>query len=725
MFIAIIRLFSFRIYPVLFPLLLALLLSACGGSGSSSSNNNPTQTPDPVPNPDPAPDPAPDPDAPPVSDLVVNPISNAYFLDEDSAIGKIAGSIIVETTSANSLSADQTLATTLVADLLNASGEVIESDWLEIEVPNHDAIEIPAGTAFVAAGNQLAIYGLHEGKRSAQKLQMPLRDFYGNSLMTGPGGNAEQNWFYGTDRAKIAIHRDDDNGRCYLDNGWVRIIDMQDQWPTDQSPVPVDDGNYSAYQFSCVANPLNEERAIYTWENELWSYSLFNDAMFYGTETFRVLTAFLPAHAMDDKLRIRVHLRPGFTPGAFWDGGYMNFFEGDAGTYRSQVSLDIIAHEAAHGILDNLAPQMNGLQDDITLSFAAASAHEAFADITGFFVKYKFFNEKLWRHSQEANYRTRLLSSITTEAGAVDSALDLDDADDNQYLINNTLTYPFYLLAENWGVEAAYRVYVNSTQFWQPDYSVQQFAQSILQAANQLGYSASDVITAFKTMKVSLNDDLLAHFEYDTAKLRVNFSDDSRSNNASASVTAWLWDFGDGKNSTEQSPLHIYASSGSYQVQLTSTDSRGQQDIMQRTVTVTDQYCQPYTTSAEVPFITALQVDGQDLNYQDGKFDYSTSIIQVQNKASVAINIQGNRNGQQRPIEWKAWLDWDDDGRYEEIELIETERFSDQDPYGWQTTLGVSAIKEGQSAYLRIAGSYVNIGPCSHNVGQLIEVKLQ
>jgi hypothetical protein len=474
-----------------------------------------------------------------------------------------------------------------------------------------------------------------------------------------------------------------------------------------------------------VANPLNEERAIYTWENELWSYSLFNDAMFYGTETFRILTAFLPAHAMDDKLRIRVHLRPGFTPGAYWDGGYMNFFEGDAGTYRSQVSLDIIAHEAAHGILDNLAPQMNGAQDGITLSFAAASAHEAFADITGFFVKYKFHNEKLWRHSEEANYRTRLLSSITTEAGAVDSALDLDDAGDNQYLINNTLTYPFYILAEKWGVEEAYRVYVSSTQFWQPDYSVQQFAQSILQAANQLGYSTSDVIAAFKTMKVSLNDDLLAHFEYETAKLRVNFSDDSRSNHDSASVTAWLWDFGDGNNSTAQNPQHVYAAAGNYQVQLTSTDSRGQQDIMRRSFDVTDQYCQPYTTSSQVPYISSASIDQTDLNYQAGQFDYSTSIIQVQNKASVAINIQGNRNGHDQGFEWKAWLDLDDDGRYEENELIGSEQVDELQAYGWQTNLNLEELKEGQSAYLRLAGSYVNLGPCSHNTSQLIEVKLQ
>jgi|GEM_PF-2323668 len=37
----------------------------------------------------------------------------------------------------------------------------------------------------------------------------------------------------------------------------------------------------------------------------------------------------------------------------------------------------------------------------------------------------------------------------------------------------------------------------------------------------------------------------------------------------------WFWDFGDGYTSTEQNPVHTYASSGNYTVTLTVTDSRG------------------------------------------------------------------------------------------------------------------------------------------------------
>ena len=39
--------------------------------------------------------------------------------------------------------------------------------------------------------------------------------------------------------------------------------------------------------------------------------------------------------------------------------------------------------------------------------------------------------------------------------------------------------------------------------------------------------------------------------------------------------TSWLWDFGDGNNSTLQHPSHTYTTSGTYTVQLTATNSVG------------------------------------------------------------------------------------------------------------------------------------------------------
>jgi PKD repeat protein len=43
----------------------------------------------------------------------------------------------------------------------------------------------------------------------------------------------------------------------------------------------------------------------------------------------------------------------------------------------------------------------------------------------------------------------------------------------------------------------------------------------------------------------------------------VKFTDKSKN------AARWYWDFGDGKNSTEQNPLHVYSKPGNYTVKLT------------------------------------------------------------------------------------------------------------------------------------------------------------
>ncbi len=54
------------------------------------------------------------------------------------------------------------------------------------------------------------------------------------------------------------------------------------------------------------------------------------------------------------------------------------------------------------------------------------------------------------------------------------------------------------------------------------------------------------------------------------APLTVNFTDQSTNN-----PTSWHWDFGDGDNSTEQSPSHTYSNMGLYDVSLTTNNQDG------------------------------------------------------------------------------------------------------------------------------------------------------
>jgi gliding motility-associated-like protein len=51
------------------------------------------------------------------------------------------------------------------------------------------------------------------------------------------------------------------------------------------------------------------------------------------------------------------------------------------------------------------------------------------------------------------------------------------------------------------------------------------------------------------------------------------FTDASASNGST--ITAWLWNFGDGQTSTTQNPSHTYTTAGNFTVQLTATNSNG------------------------------------------------------------------------------------------------------------------------------------------------------
>ena len=63
-----------------------------------------------------------------------------------------------------------------------------------------------------------------------------------------------------------------------------------------------------------------------------------------------------------------------------------------------------------------------------------------------------------------------------------------------------------------------------------------------------------------------------------TAPLTVQFTDLSlywNRDDATAAISSWLWDFGDGTTSAEKNPSHTYARAGLYTVRLTINDGLG------------------------------------------------------------------------------------------------------------------------------------------------------
>jgi PKD repeat protein len=69
-----------------------------------------------------------------------------------------------------------------------------------------------------------------------------------------------------------------------------------------------------------------------------------------------------------------------------------------------------------------------------------------------------------------------------------------------------------------------------------------------------------------------------ADFSYACTDLTCTFSD--ASTDPDGSVVGWNWDFGDALSSTQQNPVHTFATAGTYTVTLTVTDDDGATDVV-------------------------------------------------------------------------------------------------------------------------------------------------
>ena len=73
--------------------------------------------------------------------------------------------------------------------------------------------------------------------------------------------------------------------------------------------------------------------------------------------------------------------------------------------------------------------------------------------------------------------------------------------------------------------------------------------------------------------------------------LQVIFTDISVAGDTT--IANWSWNFGDGNTSTEQDPVHEYATAGTYSVSLTVIDANGLSNISTQNVTVTSELVGP------------------------------------------------------------------------------------------------------------------------------------
>lgn len=88
-------------------------------------------------------------------------------------------------------------------------------------------------------------------------------------------------------------------------------------------------------------------------------------------------------------------------------------------------------------------------------------------------------------------------------------------------------------------------------------------------------------------------------------KMRVTFTDNSDFGPIPGTPRFWRWDFGDGNTSTQQSPTHVYAATGSYNVRLVVSDGNCESEMTQ-VVDIIDERPRIQSSAAEVCAANAL-----------------------------------------------------------------------------------------------------------------------
>ncbi len=291
---------------------------------------------------------------------------------------------------------------------------------------------------------------------------------------TGPGGNLKTGkYFYGADFGPLQV-----DGNCRMSSTNVDTINLNHA--TSGGAV---------HQFSCPENRVKEING---------AYSPLNDAHYFGNVVFDMYRNWYNTAPLSFKLKMRVHYSRNYE-NAFWDGSQMTFGDG-ATTFYPLVSLDVAAHEVSHGFTE----QNSGL----VYSGQSGGINEAFSDMAGEAAENYMKGSNDWLVGAQifkGNGSLRYFEDPTRDGSSIGHASDYYDGIDVHHS-SGVYNRAFYLLANTngWNTRKAFEVFVLANRlYWGANTSFDQGACGVTRAATDLGYSLTDVATAFTAVGVN------------------------------------------------------------------------------------------------------------------------------------------------------------------------------------------------------------------------------
>jgi PKD repeat protein len=194
----------------------------------------------------------------------------------------------------------------------------------------------------------------------------------------------------------------------------------------------------------------------------------------------------------------------------------------------------------------------------------------------------------------------------------------------------------------------------------------------------------------------------------------VSFAD--QSTDSDGTVVGWSWNFGDGNTSTDQNPVHTYASPGTYSVTLTATDDDGASDSVTRDVSVTLQYCAS-SSSSDSYHITQFNMGGFSNSSAGSTYtDFSNLIIYVDPGGSYSTSINVNDSF------WtgytRIWVDYNRDGDFTDPNELVFQKAQSGGTISGTIDIPSSGVVTGLKLGLRVHTDTMNYKePCDQGSG--------
>ncbi|WP_444996740.1 M4 family metallopeptidase [Aliikangiella sp. IMCC44359] len=296
---------------------------------------------------------------------------------------------------------------------------------------------------------------------------------------TGPGGNQKTGRYeYGTDFDKMDVNQS--GNTCTMQNTNVKTINLNHA-----------QSGGSVHSFTCPENTVKQING---------AYSPLNDAHFFGGVVYKMFNDYVGVPPLTFQLQMRVHYGNSYE-NAFWNGSAMTFGDGRT-TFYPLVSLDVSAHEVAHGFTE----QNSGL----VYSGKSGGLNEAYSDMSG--EAAEFFNNGTndWLVGSQIFKGTgalRYMNNPTKDGRSIDKQSDYTSGMDVHHS-SGVYNKAFYNLAttSGWDTKKAFQVYSKANQkFWTASTNWDQAGNGVLDAACELGFNVDQVKASLTAVGINSN----------------------------------------------------------------------------------------------------------------------------------------------------------------------------------------------------------------------------